>query len=129
MFSRFINYSSDIWELTLIAEVFTFLFYQVHQDACLLGRQSSVSCVFMSFRLLSVCSVYRFSVDKDHLVVTDVSDDDGGMYTCAANTTLDSVSASAVLRVVGKSENEYSTARLSVLGGEEKLQRLNMCLL
>ncbi|XP_059134915.1 neuronal cell adhesion molecule isoform X24 [Peromyscus eremicus] len=42
----------------------------------------------------------RFSVDKDHLVVTDVSDDDGGMYTCAANTTLDSVSASAVLRVV-----------------------------
>lgn len=66
-----------------------------------------------------MCSVYRFSVDKDHLVVTDVSDDDGGMYTCAANTTLDSVSASAVLRVVGKSENEYSTARLSVLGGEE----------
>ncbi|XP_052594403.1 neuronal cell adhesion molecule isoform X31 [Peromyscus californicus insignis] len=42
----------------------------------------------------------RFSVDKDHLVVTDVSDDDGGVYTCAANTTLDSVSASAVLRVV-----------------------------
>ncbi|XP_051001411.1 neuronal cell adhesion molecule isoform X25 [Acomys russatus] len=42
----------------------------------------------------------RFSIDKDHLVVTDVSDDDGGTYTCAANTTLDSVSASAVLRVV-----------------------------
>ncbi|XP_036061335.1 neuronal cell adhesion molecule isoform X25 [Onychomys torridus] len=42
----------------------------------------------------------RFSVDKDHLVVTDVSDDDGGTYTCAANTTLDSVSASAGLRVV-----------------------------
>ncbi|XP_028738570.1 neuronal cell adhesion molecule isoform X41 [Peromyscus leucopus] len=42
----------------------------------------------------------RFSIGKDHLVVTDVSDDDGGMYTCAANTTLDSVSASAVLRVV-----------------------------
>ncbi|KAL6065234.1 hypothetical protein STEG23_027863, partial [Scotinomys teguina] len=42
----------------------------------------------------------RISVDKDHLVVTDVSDDDGGTYTCAANTTLDSVSASAVLRVV-----------------------------
>ncbi|XP_057638672.1 neuronal cell adhesion molecule isoform X19 [Chionomys nivalis] len=42
----------------------------------------------------------RFSVDKDHLVVTDVNDDDGGTYTCAANTTLDSVSASAVLRVV-----------------------------
>ncbi|XP_038192119.1 neuronal cell adhesion molecule isoform X21 [Arvicola amphibius] len=42
----------------------------------------------------------RFSIDKDHLVVTDVSDDDGGTYTCTANTTLDSVSASAVLRVV-----------------------------
>lgn len=42
----------------------------------------------------------RFSVDKDHLVVSDVKDDDGGIYTCAANTTLDSISASAVLRVV-----------------------------
>ncbi|XP_032763586.1 neuronal cell adhesion molecule isoform X2 [Rattus rattus] len=42
----------------------------------------------------------RFSVNKDHLVVSDVKDDDGGTYTCAANTTLDSVSASAVLRVV-----------------------------
>ncbi|ERE72935.1 neuronal cell adhesion molecule [Cricetulus griseus] len=42
----------------------------------------------------------RFSIDKDHLVVTDVGDDDGGVYTCAANTTLDRVSASAVLRVV-----------------------------
>ncbi|XP_044626210.1 neuronal cell adhesion molecule isoform X9 [Equus asinus] len=42
----------------------------------------------------------RFTVDKDHLVVTDVSDDDGGTYTCVANTTLDTVSASAVLRVV-----------------------------
>ncbi|XP_057406356.1 neuronal cell adhesion molecule isoform X11 [Balaenoptera acutorostrata] len=42
----------------------------------------------------------RFTVDKDHLVVADVSDDDGGTYTCVANTTLDSVSASAVLSVV-----------------------------
>ncbi|XP_052040686.1 neuronal cell adhesion molecule isoform X7 [Apodemus sylvaticus] len=42
----------------------------------------------------------RFSTDKDHLVVSDVKDDDGGTYTCAANTTLDSASASAVLRVV-----------------------------
>ncbi|XP_008828931.1 neuronal cell adhesion molecule isoform X21 [Nannospalax galili] len=42
----------------------------------------------------------RFSVDKDHLVVTDVNDDDGGTYTCVANTTLDSVSASAELKVV-----------------------------
>ncbi|XP_031212910.1 neuronal cell adhesion molecule isoform X17 [Mastomys coucha] len=42
----------------------------------------------------------RFSTDKDHLVVSDVKDDDGGTYTCTANTTLDSASASAVLRVV-----------------------------
>ncbi|KFO19265.1 Neuronal cell adhesion molecule [Fukomys damarensis] len=42
----------------------------------------------------------RFTVDKDHLVVTDVRDDDGGTYTCAANTTLDDVSASAELSVV-----------------------------
>ncbi|XP_021528919.2 neuronal cell adhesion molecule isoform X25 [Aotus nancymaae] len=42
----------------------------------------------------------RFTVDKDHLVVADVRDDDSGTYTCVANTTLDSVSASAVLSVV-----------------------------
>ncbi|KAM5204398.1 neuronal cell adhesion molecule isoform 9-T16 [Hipposideros larvatus] len=42
----------------------------------------------------------RFTVDKDHLVVADVGDDDGGTYTCVANTTLDTVSASAVLGVV-----------------------------
>ncbi|XP_054420270.1 neuronal cell adhesion molecule isoform X2 [Pteronotus mesoamericanus] len=42
----------------------------------------------------------RFTVDQDHLVVTDVSDDDGGTYMCVANTSLDNVSASAVLSVV-----------------------------
>ncbi|XP_006882701.1 PREDICTED: neuronal cell adhesion molecule isoform X3 [Elephantulus edwardii] len=42
----------------------------------------------------------RFTVKKDHLVITDVDDDDGGTYTCVANTTLDNVSASAVLSVV-----------------------------
>ncbi|EHB15685.1 Neuronal cell adhesion molecule, partial [Heterocephalus glaber] len=42
----------------------------------------------------------RFTVDKDHLVVTDVRDNDGGTYTCVANTTLDDVSASAELSVV-----------------------------
>ncbi|XP_006161199.1 neuronal cell adhesion molecule isoform X6 [Tupaia chinensis] len=42
----------------------------------------------------------RFTIDKDHLVVADVIDDDGGTYTCVANTTLDNVSASAVLSVV-----------------------------
>ncbi|KAM5236930.1 neuronal cell adhesion molecule isoform 6-T6 [Ctenodactylus gundi] len=42
----------------------------------------------------------RFSVDKGQLVIADVGDDDGGTYTCVANTTLDLVSASAVLSVV-----------------------------
>ncbi|XP_065740506.1 neuronal cell adhesion molecule isoform X11 [Phocoena phocoena] len=42
----------------------------------------------------------RFTVDEDRLVVADVNDDDGGTYTCVANTTLDNVSASAVLSVV-----------------------------
>lgn len=51
---------------------------------------------------LWMCRNYRFTVDKDHLVVADVNDDDGGTYTCVANTTLDNVSASAVLSVVGK---------------------------
>ena len=53
-------------------------------------------------QLLWMCDNCRFTVDKDHLVVADVSDDDGGTYTCVANTTLDNVSASAVLSVVGK---------------------------
>ncbi|XP_032340133.1 neuronal cell adhesion molecule isoform X10 [Camelus ferus] len=42
----------------------------------------------------------RFTIDKDNLVIADVNDQDGGTYTCVANTTLDSVSASAVLSVV-----------------------------
>lgn len=66
-----------------------------------------------------MCSVYRFSTDKDHLVVSDVKDDDGGTYTCTANTTLDSASASAVLRVVGKGKNKHSVGRLSTLDGKE----------
>lgn len=32
----------------------------------------------------------------------NVTDKDGGAYTCMANTTLDSASASAVLTIVGK---------------------------
>ncbi|XP_075862660.1 neuronal cell adhesion molecule isoform X16 [Microcebus murinus] len=42
----------------------------------------------------------RLTIDKDQLVIADVSDDDSGTYTCVANTTLDNVSASAVLSVV-----------------------------
>uniref|UniRef100_A0ACB8FPY1 Uncharacterized protein n=1 Tax=Sphaerodactylus townsendi TaxID=933632 RepID=A0ACB8FPY1_9SAUR len=42
----------------------------------------------------------RFIVGKYNLTITNVTDQDGGTYTCLANTTLDSVSASAVLTVV-----------------------------
>ncbi|XP_060100903.1 neuronal cell adhesion molecule isoform X17 [Heteronotia binoei] len=42
----------------------------------------------------------RFIVGKYNLTITNVTDKDGGTYTCLANTTLDSVSASAVLTVV-----------------------------
>lgn len=51
---------------------------------------------------LKLLYIHRFSVDGDQLVVTDVGDHDSGTYTCVANTTLDMVSASAVLSVVGK---------------------------
>ncbi|XP_028603044.2 neuronal cell adhesion molecule isoform X3 [Podarcis muralis] len=42
----------------------------------------------------------RFIVGKHNLTIMNVTDKDGGAYTCIANTTLDSVSASAVLTVV-----------------------------
>nr|XP_056703712.1 neuronal cell adhesion molecule isoform X22 [Euleptes europaea] len=42
----------------------------------------------------------RFIVGKYNLTIMNVTDQDGGTYTCLANTTLDSVSASAVLTVV-----------------------------
>ncbi|XP_053112552.1 neuronal cell adhesion molecule isoform X12 [Hemicordylus capensis] len=42
----------------------------------------------------------RFIVGKYNLTIMNVTDKDGGTYTCIANTTLDSVSASAELTVV-----------------------------
>ncbi|XP_054843943.1 neuronal cell adhesion molecule isoform X8 [Eublepharis macularius] len=42
----------------------------------------------------------RFMVGKYNLTIMNVTDKDDGTYTCLANTTLDSVSASAVLTVV-----------------------------
>ncbi|XP_063302965.1 neuronal cell adhesion molecule isoform X5 [Pelobates fuscus] len=42
----------------------------------------------------------RYMVDKERLTIKNVTDVDEGTYTCVANTTLDSVSASAVLTVV-----------------------------
>ncbi|XP_056595261.1 neuronal cell adhesion molecule-like isoform X12 [Triplophysa dalaica] len=42
----------------------------------------------------------RFRVDSDSLTITDVTEDDGGQYTCIVNTTLDEDMASARLTVV-----------------------------
>uniref|UniRef100_A0A7M4ES80 Neuronal cell adhesion molecule n=1 Tax=Crocodylus porosus TaxID=8502 RepID=A0A7M4ES80_CROPO len=42
----------------------------------------------------------RLIVGKENLTILNVTDKDDGTYTCIANTTLDSVSASAVLTVV-----------------------------
>ncbi|XP_075456163.1 neuronal cell adhesion molecule isoform X5 [Ascaphus truei] len=42
----------------------------------------------------------RFVFEKERLTIKNVTDKDEGTYTCVANTTLDSVSASAVLTVV-----------------------------
>uniref|UniRef100_A0A8B9W1J9 Neuronal cell adhesion molecule n=1 Tax=Anas zonorhyncha TaxID=75864 RepID=A0A8B9W1J9_9AVES len=42
------------------------------------------------------------AIGKDNLTIMNVTDKDDGTYTCIVNTTLDSVSASAVLTVVGK---------------------------
>ncbi|XP_073184173.1 neuronal cell adhesion molecule isoform X21 [Lepidochelys kempii] len=42
----------------------------------------------------------RFIIHKDSLAIMNVTDKDDGTYTCVANTTLDSVSASAILTVV-----------------------------
>ncbi|XP_032913070.1 neuronal cell adhesion molecule isoform X37 [Catharus ustulatus] len=44
----------------------------------------------------------RFLVGKDNLTIMNVTDKDDGTYTCVVNTTLDSVSASAVLTVVAR---------------------------
>nr|XP_006121048.1 neuronal cell adhesion molecule isoform X14 [Pelodiscus sinensis] len=44
----------------------------------------------------------RFIIHKDSLAIMNVTDKDDGTYTCVANTTLDSVSASAVLTVVDR---------------------------
>lgn len=47
------------------------------------------------------CFVCRFIVDLDSLTITDVTENDVGVYTCIMNTTLDHDSASAELTVVG----------------------------
>ncbi|XP_008109344.1 neuronal cell adhesion molecule isoform X22 [Anolis carolinensis] len=49
----------------------------------------------------------RFMVGKNNLTIMNVTDKDGGAYTCIANTTLDSVSASAVLTVVDRPDPPF----------------------
>lgn len=46
--------------------------------------------------------VTRLTIVSDSLTITNVTEDDAGVYTCIMNTTLDHDSASAELNVVGK---------------------------
>ncbi|KAM5170644.1 neuronal cell adhesion molecule isoform 1-T1 [Mantella aurantiaca] len=46
----------------------------------------------------------RFIMEKERLTIKNVTDKDKGTYTCVANTTLDSTSASAMLTVVDRPE-------------------------
>lgn len=50
----------------------------------------------------SANSVSRIILESDSLTITDVTENDAGVYTCITNTTLDQDSASAELTVVGK---------------------------
>lgn len=45
---------------------------------------------------------FRFVLGSDSLVISEVTESDEGLYTCIVNTTLDHVSASAELTVVGR---------------------------
>ncbi|XP_048692013.1 neuronal cell adhesion molecule isoform X19 [Caretta caretta] len=49
----------------------------------------------------------RFIIHKDSLAIMNVTDKDDGTYTCVANTTLDSVSASAILTVVDRPDPPF----------------------
>lgn len=44
----------------------------------------------------------RYTFEKERLTIKNITEKDKGMYTCVANTTLDSVSASAELSVVDR---------------------------
>lgn len=49
------------------------------------------------------CVSFRFVLGSDSLVISEVTESDEGLYACIVNTTLDHVSASAKLTVVGRS--------------------------
>ncbi|KAG9490213.1 hypothetical protein GDO78_005869 [Eleutherodactylus coqui] len=44
----------------------------------------------------------RYTFEKERLTIKNITENDKGMYTCVANTTLDSASASAELSVVDR---------------------------
>lgn len=50
----------------------------------------------------SLCLSHRFVLGSDSLVISEVTESDEGLYTCIVNTTLDHVTASAELTVVGR---------------------------
>lgn len=56
----------------------------------------------VALNCLYECFVSRLIIDSDSLTITDVTENDAGVYTCIMNTTLDHDSASAELNVVGK---------------------------
>ncbi|XP_069084980.1 neuronal cell adhesion molecule-like isoform X18 [Pleurodeles waltl] len=64
----------------------------------------------------------RFIVGKNHLTIMNVTEDDEGTYTCIANTTLDAVSASAVLTVVDRPNQPFD---LELTGHEERSVQLS----
>lgn len=45
---------------------------------------------------------FRFVLGSDSLTISEVTESDEGLYTCIVNTTLDHVSATAKLTVVGR---------------------------
>ncbi|KAM4748048.1 neuronal cell adhesion molecule isoform 9-T9 [Rhinophrynus dorsalis] len=70
----------------------------------------------------------RYIIKKEHLTIHNVTEKDEGTYTCVANTTLDSVSASAVLTVVDRPNRPFDleltdhlerSVRLSWVPGED----------
>ena len=81
------------------------------------GPPSGESSFLVPWRMLAapplkqtLCkpSVSRFILESDSLTITDVTENDAGVYTCITNTTLDQDSASAELTVVGR----FSSVRL-----------------
>lgn len=68
----------------------------------LLVHQSTFAAPGAKNKSLRKLFVSRIILESDSLTITDVTENDAGVYTCITNTTLDQDSASAELTVVGK---------------------------